>query len=69
MATRTSKRKVTLQICIDELTLIQSLSEDSRNHPLLKPLVAFAKEDVLDALSKISKGDDLPEEKNAPPKG
>jgi hypothetical protein len=63
MATRTSKpsnkrKSVSLQVCIDELQLIMSLSDESRNDPRLPALVAGARADVLDALSKIHKGDD-----------
>jgi hypothetical protein len=64
MATRTAKRKVTLQLCIDELTLIQTLSEDSRKHPLLKPLVTAAKQDIADVLSRLSKGDEAGKNQN-----
>jgi len=68
MATKPTKRKsVSLQVCIDELRLIQSLSDESKNDPRLPALVANAKADILDALSKIHKGDDLPEQKILPP--
>ena len=61
MATKPTKRKsVSLQVCIDELRLIQSLSDESPKDPRISSLVANAKADILDALSKISKGDDLP---------
>ena len=64
MATRIpkpSKRKpVSLQVCIDQLQLIQSLSEESPKDPRIPQLVADAKADVLEALDRIRKGDDLP---------
>ena len=71
MATRTSKaesapvkrRSVSLQVCIDELQLILSLSDESPKDPRLPQLVADARADILEALAKIHKGEDLPEEK------
>ena len=69
MATRTTtpskKRKsVSLQVCIDELQLILSLSDESKNDPRLPALVAGARADILDALSKIDKGDDTSKNQN-----
>ncbi len=49
---------VNLQVCIDELRLIQSLSEKNKKDPRLGELVKNAKEDILDVLSKIHSGDD-----------
>ena len=60
-----SKRKsVSLQVCIDELQLILDLADESPKDPRLPSLVADAKADILDALSKIHKGDDLPDVKD-----
>jgi len=69
MATRTPKpsrrpKSVSLQVCIDELQLILSLSDESPKDPRLPALVASAKDDVLDALSKIHKGDDTGKNQN-----
>ena len=64
----TSKRKaVSLQICIDELQLILDLSDESPQDPRLPRLVADAREDILEALAGIHKGDDLPPVKNPLP--
>jgi hypothetical protein len=69
MATTTSKsskkrKSVSLQVCIDELQLILSLSDESKNDPRLPTLVADARADILDALSKINKGDDTSKNQN-----
>jgi hypothetical protein len=71
MATRTSKpakrKPVSLQVVISELQLILDLSDESPKDPRLPQLVADAREDVLEALRKIHKGDDLPDEKSPRP--
>ena len=66
MATRaTNNRKpVKLTVVIDELTLIDSLSDDNPKDPRLAQLVKDVKEDFALAMKKFPGGDDLPGIKN-----
>jgi hypothetical protein len=63
-ASTPKRTPVTLEVVIDELNLILSLSDQSPDDPFLRELVIHAKEDFEQAIKGFPGGDGLPDIKD-----